>query len=424
MSGRDGKGPDELADELLIDAEDNPAAPPPPRRRWVLALAILVVACNLRPPLTTVGPVLNEIRAALPSLGAATGFLTMLPVLCMGLAGTTAPTQARRWGAERVVLAWLAVLASGLALRALATPLALFVGTAIVGAAVGIVGVLLPGIVKRDFRDHGTLMTGLFTMCLCWGAAFAAGIMVPLSAFLGGPAEGGSWALALGAWALPAIFAALVWAPMLPRRVTTAAPPLAPVRGLWRSPLAWQVTLFMGLQSSLAYAVFGWLAPILRDRGMDAAGAGWLVSFSVVLQLPAALGAPLLAGRARDQRGAVAVALGCTLAGLLGCLYVPVDGWGLWLAAAVLGIGQGAAFAVALTLIVLRAHDGHVAAQLSSMAQSVGYTLAAFCPMALGLLHEAAGSWAPAGPLFAAVAALALVAGLGAGRKLTLSGQE
>jgi len=142
------------------------------------------------------------------------------------------------------------------------------------------------------------------------------------------------------------------------------------------------------------------------------------------VQLPAALIAPILAGRARDQRAAVAVALGCTLAGLLGCLYAPVDAWTVWLWAAVLGMGQGACFSVALTLIVLRARDGHVAAQLSSMVQGVGYTLAAFCPMALGLLREAAGSWRPAGPLFVVVVALALVAGLGAGRKLTLSGQE
>jgi CP family cyanate transporter-like MFS transporter len=410
----------ELADELLIDAEEvRPAPPLPAVPRWVLAIAILCVACNLRPPLTSLGPVLNEIRADLPGLGPAAGLLTMLPVLCMGLAGPLAPILARRWGAERVVLGWLGVLAGGLALRGLGTPWPLFVGTAIIGSAIGIVGVLLPGVVKRDFRDHGTLMTGLFTMCLCWGAAFAAGIVVPLSQWLGG-----SWALALAAWAVPAIGAALIWAPMMPRRTAGAMAPLPPVRGLWRNPLAWQVTLFMGLQSSLAYAVFGWLAPILRDRGMDAAAAGWLVSFSVVLQLPAALIAPILAGRARDQRGAVAVALGCTLAGLLGCLYAPLAGAGLWLAAAVLGVGQGAAFSVALTLIVLRAKDGHVAAQLSSMAQGVGYTLAAFCPMALGLLHDAAGSWQPAAPLFAAVAALALMAGLGAGRRLTLSGRE
>lgn len=411
---------DELADDLLIDAEDTPAAPPPPRvPRWLLAVAILCVACNLRPALTSVGPVLTEIRAALPELGAVVGLLTMLPVLCMGLAGPLAPGMARRWGAERVVLAWLGVLAAGLALRAVGTALPLFAGTAVVGGAIGIVGVLLPGLVKRDFRDHGTLMTGLFTMCLCWGAAFSAGIMVPLSGLLNE-----SWALALGAWAVPAMAAALIWAPMLPRRGGAAVVQALPVRGLWCSPLAWQVTLFMGLQSSLAYTVFGWLAPILRDRGMDAAGAGWLVSFSVVLQLPAALVAPILAGRARDQRAAVAGALACTLAGLLGCLYAPVDGWPLWLAAAVLGVGQGAAFSVAMTLIVLRSRDGHVAAQLSSMAQGVGYTLAAFCPMALGLLHDAAGSWTPAGPLFVVVAALALMAGLGAGRKLILSGQE
>ena len=413
---------DELADELLVDVEDVPVAVPPALPawpRWVLAVAMLVVACNLRPPLTSVGPVLNEIRAALPEWNTWVGFLTMVPVLCMGLAGPSAPGLARRWGAERVVLAGMAVLVAGLAVRGVATPWPLFLGTAVIGAAIGVVGVLLPGLVKRDFRDHGTVMTGLFTMCLCWGAAFAAGVMVPLTEMLGD-----HWAWSLAAWSVPALCATLIWAPMVPRRGSVPLVPPAPVRGLWRNPLAWQVTLFMGLQSSLAYAVFGWLAPILRDRGLDAAAAGWMVSFSVVLQLPAALVAPVLAGRARDQRGAVALALACTLTGLLGCLYLPVDGLQLWAAAAVLGIGQGAAFSVALALIVLRSSDGHVAAQLSSMAQSVGYTVAAFCPMALGLLRDAAGSWDPAGPLFTAVAVAALVAGLGAGRKLTLCGDD
>lgn len=172
---------DELAEELLIDAEDAPPAVLPALPRWLLAVAILVVACNLRPPLTSVGPVLNEIRADHAGLGGLVGLLTMLPVLCMGLAGPLAPGLARRWGAERVVLGWMGVLIAGLALRALGAAPALFLGTAIVGAAIGVIGVLLPGVVKRDFRDHGTLMTGLFTMCLCWGAAFAAGIMVPLT---------------------------------------------------------------------------------------------------------------------------------------------------------------------------------------------------------------------------------------------------
>jgi len=412
--------PPDLADELLIDAEDPPPPPPVALPRWLLAIAMLVVACNLRPPLTALGPVLPEIRADLPGLGAWSSFLTMLPVLCMGLAGPFAPAQARRWGAERVVLGWLGIMAFALGLRALAHPAPLFLGTALAGTAIGIVGVLLPGMVKRDFKDHGTLMTGLFTMCLCWGAAFAAGIMVPLSRLLGG-SGGSSWPLALGAWAMPAVLAAGVWWFTIPKRGAAAAPPAEKVRGLWRQGLAWQVTLFMGLQSSLAYAVFGWLAPILRERGLDPALAGWVVSYSVVLQLPAALATPLVAGRARDQRMAVVFVMACTLAGFLGCLYAPLES--VWLWAALLGVGQGGAFALALTLIVLRARDSHVAAQLSSMAQSAGYTVAAFCPLALGLLREAAGSWDQAGPLVAAVAVAALAAGLGAGRKLQVAGR-
>lgn len=413
----------ELADDLLIDAEEGPAAiPAPALPRWLLAVAMLVVACNLRPALTSVGPVLTEIRHDLPGLGWLSGMLTMLPVLCMGLAGPFAPMQARRWGAERVVLGWLGVLVAGLALRGLGNAVPLFLGTALAGIAIGIIGVLLPGLVKRDFRDHGTLMTGLFTMALCWGAAFAAGVTVPLTHALAAYTQDTSWALALAAWALPVAIAALVWWPTIPKRDGAALPAILPVRGLWRQALAWQVTLFMGLQSSLAYAVFGWLAPILRDRGLDPALAGWVVSFSVVLQLPAALLTPILAGRARDQRTAVVVVLAGTLAGLLGCFYAPLDG--VWVWAALLGIGQGGAFSLALTLIVLRSKDSHVAAQLSSMAQSVGYTVAAFCPLALGALRDLAGGWDGAGPLVALVALAALVAGLGAARKIHIAGDQ
>ncbi len=399
----------QLAEQLLIDAEDQecPPAPASMLRPGLLLLGLVLVALNLRPALSSLAPLLNEVAQSVGLSSAAAGLLTTLPVFCLGLFAPLAPILARRFGAERVVLGFLLVLAGGIGLRSLFGIPGLFLGSLLAGASIGIVGVLLPGIIKRDFPRQAGSLTGVYTMALCLGAAAAAGATVPLSEYWQ------SWAMGLAFWALPAIIAALCWLPQ------TAAPAVSAgarvqVRGLWRDPLAWQITLYLGLQSSLAYIVFGWLPSILIGRGLSPLEAGLMLSGSVLVQLLSALSAPWLATRGRDQRLAIALALALTLTGLLGCLYSPVGG--LWGFAVVLGLGQGATFSLALSLIVLRTPDSHVASQLSSMAQGVGYTLAGFGPLAVGLLHDWSGDWSLLGGLFVLVSVLALVFGMGAGR--------
>ena len=186
------------------------------------------------------------------------------------------------------------------------------------------------------------------------------------------------------------------------------------MNGLLRDALAWQVTLYMGMQSSLSYIVFGWLPSILIGRGLTPGEAGWVLSGSVMLQLVGAVAASWLAARSTDQRGAILIVMLLTLCGLFGCLYAPLGT--LWGWAIVLGLGQGGAFSLALTLIVLRSRDSHVAANLSSMAQGVGYTLASMGPLAVGLVHDRTGNWNAAGWIFAVIGGAAIVAGLGAGR--------
>lgn len=188
------------------------------------------------------------------------------------------------------------------------------------------------------------------------------------------------------------------------------------VRGLLRDPLAWQVTLYMGLQSSLAYIVFGWLPSILIGRGLSPTQAGLVLSGSVIVQLLSSLSAPWLATRGKDQRLAIVVVMLMALAGLFGCLYAPLEG--LWGWAIVLGLGQGGTFALALTLIVLRSKDAHVAANLSSMAQGIGYTLASMGPFAVGLVHDLTGGWNAVGWIFAVLGIGAIGFGLKAGRNL------
>ena len=410
---------DEL-EALLIDAEIDDEqvqqTPPVVLRPWLLLLGLVLVALNLRPALSSMAPLLGEVSDRLGLSAAQAGLLTTLPVLCLGLFAPLAPILARRFGTERVVLGILVALGGGIVLRSCLGGVGLFAGSILAGASIGIIGVLLPGIIKRDFAGHAGTMTGVYTMALCLGAALAAGATVPLSESLGQ-----SWALGLGFWALPALVAAIFWLPQVGKRQGSHNVAYR-VSGLLRDPLAWQVTLYMGLQSSLSYIVFGWLPSILIGRGLTPTQAGLVMSGSVIVQLLTALTAPWLATRGKDQRLAIVLVMSMTLAGLFGCLYAPIEG--LWGWAIVLGLGQGGTFSLALTLIVLRSRDAHVAANLSGMAQGIGYTVASMGPLAVGIVHEVTGGWSAVGWIFAVVGLGAIVAGLGAGRSLYVNVQS
>ncbi|HAA40221.1 MAG TPA: cyanate transporter, partial [Pseudomonas sp.] len=247
-------------DELLIDAEADDdvvqSSHPVVSRPWLLLLGLILVALNLRPALSSVAPLLADVSSSLGLSAAKAGLLTTLPVLCLGLFAPTAPILARRFGAERVVLGILLTLAAGIILRSAFGEVGLFAGSLIAGASIGIIGVLLPGLIKRDFARQAGAMTGVYTMALCLGAALAAGATVPLSHYFGD-----RWTIGLGFWILPALAAALFWLPQVGRRHATHQVAYR-VKGLLRDPLAWQVTLYMGLQSSLSYIVFGGLPSI------------------------------------------------------------------------------------------------------------------------------------------------------------------
>ncbi|MCF5706485.1 CynX/NimT family MFS transporter [Pseudomonas syringae] len=380
------------------------------KRPWLLLFGLVLVALNLRPALSSIAPLLNNVSDSLGMSAAEAGLLTTLPVLCLGLFAPLAPILARRFGSERVVLVILLVLASGLAVRSLFGEFGLFTGSLMAGASIGIIGVLLPGIVKRDFPKQAGAMTGVYTMALCLGAAIAAGSTVPLSHYFDD-----SWKIGLGFWLIPAIIAALFWLPQA-RETHGTHRDVYRVQGLLRDRLAWQVTLYMGLQSSLSYIVFGWLPSILIGRGLTPTQAGLLLSGSIIVQVISALSAPWLATRGKDQRLAIMLVMSLTLTGLFGCLYAPLDG--LWGWAILLGLGQGGTFSLALALIVLRSRDSHVAANLSSMAQGFGYTIASMGPFAVGVVHDVTGNWNALGWIFAVLGVGAMIAGMGAGRSL------
>jgi CP family cyanate transporter-like MFS transporter len=373
-------------------------------------LGIVLLAANLRPALTGVAPLIGQIRADTGISNGVAGLLTTLPLLAFGLLSPIAPRVARLFGMERVLLASLLVLAAGILLRWAGAVEALFLGTVVLGAAIAVANVLLPSLVKREFPEHAGLMTSVYTTSLGISAALAAGVSVPLAQLVG-------WRGALAVWVLPALLAGVAWLPQLIRSDHPADPSArsAPgVRDLWRSSLAWQVTLFMGLQSLSYYVTLTWLPEILQAEGMSAARAGWMLGLSQAVAIVTMFLAPMIAERRPSQRGVVGVAVGMSGLGVLGLLVAGSTASTLWVV--LLGLGQGASFSLALTFFALRAPDPGHAAALSGMAQSVGYLLAAGGPFLFGVLRDVTGAWKVPLVLLLTVTICLLIAGIGAAR--------
>lgn len=361
----------------------------------VLAMAIVLTAFNLRPAVTSVGAVLRDIQAGTGMSGAMAGVLTTVPVVCFGLVGLLAARVRRRLGIERSLIVGLSLLAAGLLLRAAAPSPLLVVGASVVGlTGIAVANVLIPVAVKQRFPDRVGRMTGLYTMALAVGTATAAATTVPLSGLLGG------WRGALAIWALPAILATVPWVAMRGQRPPgrDVRPPTteAPVR---RSRQAWGLAVFFGLQALAAYTVMGWLPTILQDAGVTAGTAGLLLALATVVGAPISVVLPELAARRSDQRWWVVGLIVVSATAYVGLAVAPAAAPALW--ALLLGMGLGA-FPLALVMIGLRASTDEGTAQLSSLAQGVGYLIAATGPVTVGVLHDLTGGWVvPLGVLLA-----------------------
>jgi CP family cyanate transporter-like MFS transporter len=378
-------------------------------------IGMVVVAFNLRPSVTSVGPLLPELRRDLDLSSTLASFLTALPLICFALGSPTTPSLMRRFRAEPLIAGALAVLTAGLALRIIRSSAALIAGTAVGCGALAVINVSLPVLVKRHAPERAGVLTGMYTMMISVGAALGAGVTVPVANALGG-----GWQAGLSLWALPVIPALAYWAiwvvghgPEDDTREPGSNPPLFQ-RAFLRSRVTWAVTCFFGLQSGVFYAAVGWVPSMLHDHGVSIASAGGLMSLALVVGIPTGFVAPVLAMRRRDQRATVAAFIVLAGAGLVGLLLAPAVA-PLWMV--LFGVGIGGTFPLALMLIVIRTQTARETQQLSSLAQTFGYLLAIAGPLSVGLLHGVTGNWTLPLSLMAAVLLIpTMVAGLAAGR--------
>ncbi|WP_330468399.1 MFS transporter [Streptomyces longwoodensis] len=406
---------------------------PTAARAWrtrLVVVGIVLAALNLRPAITSLGALLEEVRDGLGMSGGVAGLLTSVPPLCFAVFGVTAPRLARRFGPGAVVCAGMVAITAGLLVRPYAGGTAGFLAAsalALMGIAVS--NVLMPVIVKRHFPDRVGSMTGLYSMALALGTSLAAAATVPMTDSLGG-----SWQTGLAVWAGLAGVAVLPWlllardrgaesaAPERPQRQaategrTARAEPSAPLR-ITRSRTAWALAVFFGLQATAAYITMGWMAQIFRDAGVAAGTAGLLLAVTMVMGVPLAFLIPRVAARLPRQ-GPIVVVLGvCGLVGYAGMYLAPAAGAWAW--ALLLGVSN-CAFPLALTMVGMRARTGAGVVQLSAFAQSTGYLISIPGPLLVGVLYEATGGWGVPLALMAALMVPQMVVGVLAGRDRTI----
>lgn len=374
---------------------------------WIIA-GVLLVAGTLRGTFTGAGPLLGDIGQAFDLGASQAGFLITLPLLAFFVVSPFAARLARAAGLERAIFLALIAMIGGVAIRSAGPLWALYLGSTVLGAGIAIGNTLLPSLLKRDFPDQITKLTTLYAVTMGVASAGASAVMVPL-------AQAFDWRWALAALIVLPLTAALVWAPQLRRRSTPGAEATTGLSGasVWRSGLAWQVTLFFGVNSFVYYAVAAWLPSILTGAGMSPEVAGGLHG---VMQLATAAPGLVLVPLVRRMKDQRALATGFALLGLMSLagLYAAPGLAMIWVA--LFGFAIGGAFILALAFIGLRSRSAEQTAQLSGMTQSVGYLMSACGPIAIGALHDAVDAWAPALAACGALCILLVVLGLGAGR--------
>lgn len=450
-------------------------------RAWatrLLVVGIVLSALNLRPAITSLGALLEEVRDGLGMSGSVAGLLTSVPPLCFAVFGVTAPRLARRFGPGAVVCAGMLAITTGLLVRPYVGGTAGFLAaSALTLMGIAVSNVLMPVIVKRWFPDRVGSMTGLYSMALALGTAVAAAATVPMTEVLGG-----SWRTGLTVWAGLAAAAVLPWIPFVRQREAAPDAPrhgrglraaadgpvrddqptghrartregapgeerartregapgeerarareeaarpgaprerdaAAPALRITRSRTAWALAVYFGLQATGAYITMGWMAQIFRDAGVPASTAGLLLAVTMVMGVPLAFVIPRLATRLPHQ-GPIVIALGvCGLAGYTGLYLAPAGGSWAW--ALLLGVSN-CSFPLALTMVGMRARTGAGVAQLSAFAQSTGYLISIPGPLLVGVLYQHSGGWGLPIALMTGLLIPQMVVGLLAGRARTV----
>lgn len=363
----------------------------------LLLVAIIGISFSLRAPITSIGSLAGLIHEDLGVSNGFVGFITTLPLIAFAVCSPFISKVSDRLGIGKTMLAGLIAIVAGGVLRAYTGIAGLLIGTALIGVGISVSNVLIPSIVKLKFPDRIGIVTGVYITSMAIFASIGAGVSYPLAM------NGMGWKSASVVWAGIALLAIFAWLPQrkLGTHVQAAAvhtnnreslPETMKKKNIWKSPLAWYITLFFGFQSLNFYSLTAWIPSILQGNGMAPETAGYMALWFQLIGIPSSFLIPILAARVKSQRIIVAGACVSYFLGL-SMLIVFHSTPAVLIALLFLASGGSAAFSWAMVMFSLKTKDAEQAIELSGMAQSVGYSLAAVGPTLCGVLFDLAGTW-------------------------------
>ncbi|MGB2081692.1 MAG: CynX/NimT family MFS transporter [Psychrobacter sp.] len=363
---------------------------------WLVLCAMILLATNMRAPIVALGSIAPVVKDALDISEFQIGWLGAVPMLSFAVGALISPAIGKRFGLENTLIAMIGLLTVGMVIRtAIPTWSGFLIGTLLLTLAIGFANTLAAPVIKQRTPQHIPLITGLFSLTMTTAAGIVAGVVLPLSAQVG-------WQWALGGWTILGVFAFVIWLFLRVRLGSSNHQAVIPAAlgssdiSMWRTTFAWQIAIFMGLQSLLFYTVASFLPSIWVSKGLSAVSAGQMGSVFQFMAPVSILSLTWLVNRGRPIQALAVFAAVLNVVGILGVSYLSTDLAWLW--SGMMGMGCSAIFTLSMMLFSMRTYTTNQASELSGMAQAVGYIIAFFGPLGTGWLHETTGSWSV--PLF------------------------
>ncbi len=351
----------------------------------MLIITVALVGLNLRPFMTSIGPVTQQIRLSTGLNLQGIALLTLVPMLLMGLIAFIGPAIQNALGERKAILSALLLISFGCGLRFVVPNGSILILTAaIIGLGVAVIQAIFPSLIKRKFKQHLSPMMGLYSAMLMGGGALGA-VLAPAMTN-----THGDWKIGLSIFALPALMALLfVFCFIRSDSVDGKSKPT--VMLFLKQPRTWLLMCCFGLINGGYSSIVAWLAPAFQELGWSATASGHLMAVLTLSQAAAALVLPYLSRHHKDRRGWLALTLVLQLIGFLGLAFFPEMMPYLWVVT--VGAGLGGCFALLMIVVLDHLPEPVYAGQLSALMQGGGFILAAMAPWLVAILHGMSGTY-------------------------------